>query len=212
MVWNRVDESRRAEVGAGRAASEWLMRLGGAVMLRRSHWIEQYNALPAGRLTPLGLDARGSKVTDQGLEHIRPLNALIELRLDGCSLIGDSGIDSIVGSHSRDTLQYLDLSDTRVTQDGVAKLAALKELRFLRLDNIFDLEKEMLVDGGGGSSSSSSSSAHRGDDASDSVGYGGGGSPTSGTTTMTIPTGILSLQESLPDCQIHWASPPVGHD
>lgn len=35
----------------------------------QGHWIEDYNSLPAGRLQLVGVDAKGSKVTNLGLER-----------------------------------------------------------------------------------------------------------------------------------------------
>ena len=62
------------EVGADRAAAEWVLRLGGSVKFSsREHWSDDYNHIPSGSRDTLRLeaiDASGISITSNGLEHL----------------------------------------------------------------------------------------------------------------------------------------------
>ena len=69
-----VDRSRVREIGADRAAAEWILRLGGLVKFSsREHWSDDYNRIPSGSRDSLRLeaiDASGISITTNGLEHL----------------------------------------------------------------------------------------------------------------------------------------------
>jgi hypothetical protein len=68
-----------------------------------------------------------TRITDQGLLHIRNCKLLSKLTIDGCS-ITDNGLASLK------SLRELDLSDSRITDAGLSKLGATPQLVKLVLD------------------------------------------------------------------------------
>ena len=75
------------------------------------------------------IDLSGTNITDDALEHIKPLSKLRRLDLSR-TRITDAGMD-----HLKDlpALQRLDLGDTLVTAEGLRKLTGLKSLQELVL-------------------------------------------------------------------------------
>jgi len=75
------------------------------------------------------IDLSGTNITDDALEHIKPLSKLRRLDLSR-TRITDAGMD-----HLKDlpALQRLDLGDTLVTAEGLKKLTGLKSLQELVL-------------------------------------------------------------------------------
>ena len=66
-----------------------------------------------------GLKLDSTKITDGGLSLLKPCVALIDLRLNQCE-ITDDGLMTLV--KSAPSLQYLEVKETMVTPQGIAKL------------------------------------------------------------------------------------------
>ena len=82
---SRVDHARVKEVGADRAAAEWVLRNGGKVkFIVFKNWTTDYNRIPAESASVEAIDVSGVHVMDIGLEH-----------LGGCA-VGCNG-NSVVG-------------------------------------------------------------------------------------------------------------------
>lgn len=74
LYLNRVDESRIKDVGADRAAAEWLLRCGAGVKWRGSQLtLTDYNSLPPGNYRTLlieEIDASNSCIMSVGFPHL----------------------------------------------------------------------------------------------------------------------------------------------
>ena len=74
------------------------------------------------------LDLSRTKITDAGLEHLKPLNEVIELRLRYAESVTDNGVAHIKGWKH---LERLDLRGTKITSRVFESLAGLTTLRSL---------------------------------------------------------------------------------
>lgn len=75
------------------------------------------------------LNLARTKVTDDGLKAVEPLNNLRKLHLENTK-IGDAGLTHLKGLTS---LEYLNLYGTQITDSGLEQLQALKNLKSLYL-------------------------------------------------------------------------------
>jgi hypothetical protein len=156
-----MDSSEQENSGGRVSAPMWLRRLLGddffcdVVMVCTGEGDAQLHHLTAfAHLRKLML-AGGGKVTDAGLENVKDLSRLKELKIGGTNItdaglkyiaaltdlevlgltateITDAGLDSLQGlSRLRD----LDLSQTAITDAGLMKLAWLRELKSLDVSN-----------------------------------------------------------------------------
>ncbi len=83
-----------------------------------------------GRLRRLErLDARATRVTDAGLEHLRGLSELRSLSCSGTPALTDAGLGHLSGLGRLESLSIE--GPTRIEGPGLAHLASLNRLRFL---------------------------------------------------------------------------------
>src|SRR5262249_22199444 len=75
--------------------------------------------------------ALNTQVTDAGLSHLKGLDHLEVLRLDGTQ-VTDAGMIHLKGLKS---LNQLGLCSTRITDAGLLQISGLPKLNFLSLDN-----------------------------------------------------------------------------
>lgn len=112
---------------------------GGLAVLQR---LEELSSISLGRRTSdahiarIGevrsletLYLRRSRITDSGLEYLRPLTNLRSLELEGTS-INDSGLRNLEGLTN---LQHLSLANTHITDAGLDYLVNLHQLRVLHM-------------------------------------------------------------------------------
>jgi len=76
------------------------------------------------------LDLTQTQVTDAGLTHLKRLNGLRELDLNFCRRVTDAGLDDLKALPG---LKYLGLRATKVTDVGLEHLKELKQLQSLDL-------------------------------------------------------------------------------
>jgi len=143
-AFNRIDQNRLKLVGPDRLAAEWLLKNGAACELdiegpTGQLWLNDYNRLPWLKETNMGqkpslairllkVDGKGAELTDTGLQHLRNLPYLSDLKLNYCRFISDAAIEHIV---TNPVLERLELQGTQVTLNGVRQLTVLKRLQYL---------------------------------------------------------------------------------
>jgi len=128
-MFNRKDESRVKEVGADRAASEWIIRNGGKVKFSTSKtWQSNFSMVTvsqnAARLVAIHADE--ASLTDNGFEHLVGLHHLEYLSMNSCQYIMDLTLLSEVAH----TLKHLDIGNCgRLSNvSPVTKLKLLEKL------------------------------------------------------------------------------------
>ncbi|HEV8000141.1 MAG TPA: protein kinase, partial [Planctomycetaceae bacterium] len=115
-----------------RQAADWVLSLGGFVILREGRDGKPIAVGRGGDLPVLPFDVIAVRLetceaTDAGLEHLRGLTHLAELYLNG-TRVTDSGLGHLVRLPS---LRVLDLSGLPLTDAGLATACKLKTLRNL---------------------------------------------------------------------------------
>jgi Leucine-rich repeat (LRR) protein len=103
-----------------------------AVGMSKSQITDAGAAHVAGLANLESLDLQGAQISDEGLKQLRGLSKLRSLFLTGGGdpplAITDQGLQTIA---SFADLDYLGLTNSRITDSGVLQLAALKKLRNL---------------------------------------------------------------------------------
>ena len=115
-----------------RQAADWVLSLGGFVILREGRdgkpiAVGRGGDLPVWPFDVIAVRLETSEATDAGLEHLRGLTHLAELYLNG-TRVTDSGLVHLVRLPS---LRVLDLSGLPLTDAGLATTCRLKTLRNL---------------------------------------------------------------------------------
>ena len=90
------------------------------------------------------LDFRYSLIDSDGLSRMDGLRHLAYLNLEGCRFIDDEAMTKM--HYFSETLEYLDLSNTRITMRGFNFIHLLKNLRWLNLSNMIDISDEEIKD------------------------------------------------------------------
>jgi serine/threonine protein kinase/Leucine-rich repeat (LRR) protein len=127
-----VEIERKVAGAPDRKAAEWVLSLGGTVIINdgQDREIKTVENLPAGAWTLRALNLEGKPgVTDAGLKELAGLKQLQWLNLVG-TLVTDAGLKELAGLKQ---LQWLSLVRSRVTDAGLKELAGLKQLRGLNL-------------------------------------------------------------------------------
>ncbi|KAI6221780.1 ATP synthase subunit s, mitochondrial [Aphelenchoides fujianensis] len=154
--FNFYDVQRVKEVGADRAAAEWVVRCGGAVKFDRfKDRFDDYNMLirATAELDPakssdschlLEIDATNSCVSGYGCRHFAGLDRLSSVRFVNCKNLQDFGLET-VGEHVGRSLPELHLeSCRRITEFGlkhVEKFSGLKRLVIRDLPHVYKPER-----------------------------------------------------------------------
>jgi len=135
-------EDKPASTPEEQAAIEQIRKLGGQVLevAQNDHHLEvsYYTAntkVNDGALVPLkallgrlvGVNARGTDITDAGLVHLKDAKGLVRLHLEKTK-ITDAGLAHLKGL---DNLEYLNIYSTAVTDAGLKHLEGLKKLKKL---------------------------------------------------------------------------------
>lgn len=140
-VFNKVDASRIKEVGADRAAAEWLLRCGANVTWKGYNKpLENYNDLPLGefrRLKIHSVDATDSCVMEHGFAHFDGLRELKKLKLKNCAYLTDDSLRFLSGYVEEIDLEWLEVSENgNVTERGVLVLGTISSLKNLQLADL----------------------------------------------------------------------------
>jgi len=133
-VANKVDPDRIEEVGADRAAAEWLLRCGAGVRWKDSTRFERdYNSLSKGKIEEI--DGTNSTIMSIGFPYLKGLKDLNKITIKTNPYLDDEALAqlSFVG-HILLDLEIV--SCANVTDKGVKSLAQLENIKHLKL---FDL-------------------------------------------------------------------------
>jgi internalin A len=117
----------------------WIRDVGGSVVRGSggeitevdltSTWTSDDDLVKVGRLKQLRkLDLSYTKVSDRGLENLRPLQNVVSLNCYYCEYISDGGIAYL---KQWDKLEYLNLRGTEVTSKVFEHLAKMRKLKTL---------------------------------------------------------------------------------
>lgn len=90
------------------------------------------------------LDFRYSLIDADGLDRCNGLNHIAYLNLEGCRFIDDEAMTKL--HYFSESLEYLDLSNTRITMKGFNFIHLLKNLKWLNLSNMIDISDEEVED------------------------------------------------------------------
>jgi hypothetical protein len=129
----QLEGGKRPARDADRRAAEWVLSIGGRVVIRardREREIGPGKRLPAGPFQLVQIDLReNDKVSDAGLRRLRGLSGLTHLHL-GCTPVSDAGLAHLAGLSS---LTMLWLGGTQVGDAGLVHLAGMSRLMLLCL-------------------------------------------------------------------------------
>ncbi|XP_054709632.1 ATP synthase subunit s, mitochondrial-like [Uloborus diversus] len=150
-VFNKVDFHRIKEVGPDRAAAEWLLRCGASVKWKsNSEWISDYNTLTekyeGNKMYIEEIDATNSCIMHYGFEYLNGLMYVKSFTLCKCIYFDDRSIARL--SVLKDSLNNLKIiSCGNVTDEGILKIAELKKLKYLHLQDLPEVvNKENCID------------------------------------------------------------------
>lgn len=152
-------EERHNALGTDLAAAHFIVYRGGSVKFcDHSEWVthgkEEYDDHLPNKYDPSfyveALDLTGMKIVYEGLVNILDLTKLKWLSFKNCPHFDDWCLDRISGAYG-DTLEYLDISNTKVTERGISVLYRMSKLNTLKVYNIsnsatFNLTCLMLED------------------------------------------------------------------
>ncbi|XP_075387323.1 ATP synthase subunit s, mitochondrial [Tenrec ecaudatus] len=151
-VFNKVDHERIRDVGADRAASEWLLRCGAMVRYHgQERWQKDYNNLPTGPLDKYkiqAIDATDSCIMNIGFDHMEGLLHVEKIRLCKCHYIEDDCLERISQLENlRESILEMEIiSCGNITDQGVITLRHLRNLKYLLLSDLPGVkEKEKIV-------------------------------------------------------------------
>ncbi|XP_064483897.1 ATP synthase subunit s, mitochondrial-like [Ornithodoros turicata] len=141
-IFNKVDEDRIKEVGPDRAAAEWLLRCGAAVKWQGAQqYHTDYNSLPTSNIRLLKIeeiDATDSSIMYIGFPYLKGLEHVKSIKLHKCAYITDEALHML--AYAKKTLRTLHVTSCgNVTDDGVKSLAALTNLEYLKLFDLFEV-------------------------------------------------------------------------
>lgn len=137
-VWNRVDENRIKEVGADRAAAEWLIRCGAGVKWKnQDRFDRQYDNLV--RIRPkdkiLAIDATDSTISHVGFPYLKGLTEVEEFVIERNPYLRDEAL--VLLKFLQPSLLSLRLvSCVNVTDQGIKSLVNLNRLKQLYLSDL----------------------------------------------------------------------------
>ena len=138
-----MDEERIKEVGADRAAAEWLIRCGAAVKWTGSeNYDRDYDSLVriTRRYSILAIDASDSSVSGVGFPHLKGLKHVREFIVERNPYLDDEALKQLV--HLQDSLLSLRIvSCVNVTDAGIQSLSCLHRLRHLYLADLISVKR-----------------------------------------------------------------------
>jgi len=143
-AWNKVDPNRIKEVGAEKAAAEWLMRCGAAIKWQGGkEFVTDYNQMEfsAGPNFKIqGIDGSGSCITADGFGYLQGLSGVKSVKLNRTHNVDNLALNRL--SSIGDTLEDLEVSSCgNVTDSGVKQLGNLKKLKKLTLFDLPGVQK-----------------------------------------------------------------------
>ncbi|KAL3120661.1 hypothetical protein niasHT_007953 [Heterodera trifolii] len=158
--FNYYDVQRVKQIGAERAAAEWVVRCEGKVKFDHSpHIFSDYNALQrftseldpkreSDRVHLVAVDATDSCISGWGCRHFDGLSRLQNVRFVRCKSLTDNGLQMLADSSVSDTLLTLHIEKCpKVTNSGIRHLRKLKVLNSLTLQNLKNVWKpEKILD------------------------------------------------------------------
>lgn len=140
---------RHRSLGNDLAAAHFLVFRGGAVrFVGQNEWIkdddskqEEYDDKLPNKFEPLlyveALDFSKCPIVYEGLVNIKGLLKLKWLNFQGAPHFDDWCLDRITADY-HNTLEYLDISDTKVTYKGLGALYRCSKLKTLKVNGIAD--------------------------------------------------------------------------
>lgn len=147
-AFNYYDKSRVKQVGADRAAAEWVVRCEGKVRFDTVDIeFNDYNTLikETSKLDPskekdlvhvVSIDATDASITGYGCRHFSGLDFLKDVRFVRCKKLTDIGIFYMKNA-VKDNLISLEIgSCPRITEDGLKHICSFAKLRSLILHDL----------------------------------------------------------------------------
>ncbi|GFR14275.1 ATP synthase subunit s, mitochondrial [Trichonephila clavata] len=135
-IFNKVDEQRIKEVGADRAAAEWLLRCGASVKWKnKKDWVSDYNVMQM-EFVPQNvieeIDASESCIMHTGFPYLCGLKYLERIKFYKCIYLEDTCLNML--SVLKNSLLHLEvISCGNVSDKGIISLSQLKKLKSLYL-------------------------------------------------------------------------------
>uniref|UniRef100_A0A1B6DA94 Uncharacterized protein n=1 Tax=Clastoptera arizonana TaxID=38151 RepID=A0A1B6DA94_9HEMI len=144
----RYLDERHRTLGNDLAAAHFLIYRGGAVkFVGHTKWIKDtsknkdYDDELPRNFDPLfyveALDLSKCEIVYEGLENIKDCIKLNWLSFNECPHFDDWCLDRISAMY-KDNLEYLDISNTKVTDRGLCALYKCRKLKFLKVHGISD--------------------------------------------------------------------------
>ncbi|EGT58444.1 hypothetical protein CAEBREN_06652 [Caenorhabditis brenneri] len=154
--FNYYDIQRVKEVGADRAAAEWIVRCGGKIKFTQiDESFDDYNCLvkrtaqldprlPEDNVTLETIRAEDASITGFGCRHFENLSGIKNVYFIRCKNLHDFGLE-YMGQHVGNHLKTLHLEECRrITEFGLEhlkKFTALEELILRNLKSVHGKEK-----------------------------------------------------------------------
>uniref|UniRef100_A0A1B6ERZ6 Uncharacterized protein n=1 Tax=Cuerna arida TaxID=1464854 RepID=A0A1B6ERZ6_9HEMI len=144
----KVIEERLSILGCELAAAHFVVYRGGGIKFYNHDWIrddkkknreydEQLpNVYHAGYVVE-GIDFSGTKILYEGLKNIEKLQSLKWLSFNSCPFFNTWCLDRISGEYGMN-LEYLDISYTDVTHQGLGALYRFNKLKTLKVEGLPD--------------------------------------------------------------------------
>ncbi|CAH1365292.1 ATP synthase subunit s, mitochondrial [Tenebrio molitor] len=131
IVFNKVDEDRRREVGPDRSCAEWLLRNGAYVKWNNSpEFLTDYNKLPEEdvRLHIVEVDATESSIMHYGFAHFVGCDYIRKITFHKCYYLEDEALKRL--SPLQNSLLYLQITEClNITEKGLQHLNSLSNLK-----------------------------------------------------------------------------------
>ncbi|XP_076282746.1 ATP synthase subunit s, mitochondrial-like isoform X3 [Lasioglossum baleicum] len=138
IVFNRVNDDHRRELGPDISCAEWLLRNGAYVKWKDSiKEVRDYNALPTTHSNYFieDVNAINAGISDIGFPHFEGCKHIKKVRLESCKYINDTAISML--SILKDSLTDVLILDCKnITDDGLRKLKKLKNLEHLNIRSL----------------------------------------------------------------------------
>lgn len=137
-------EERQNSLGTDLAAAHFIVyRRGSVKFCGHNEWVtygkEEYDDHLPKKYDPSfyveALDLTGTKIIYEGLLNILNLTKLKWLSFKNCPYFDDWCLDRISGAYG-DTLEYLDIGNTKVTERGVSAIYRMHKLNTLKVHDI----------------------------------------------------------------------------
>lgn len=131
-AFNKVDKKKVRLAGADRVCAEWVLKNGGSIKWKGSDiYLANYNALPTSDFASFNveeIDLTGTDVTDQGFLHLKNLQHVKLININGVKTIQDKSLHHL--RYVADTLEHLQVSHCpQITQTGLEQLQNLTNLK-----------------------------------------------------------------------------------